>query len=110
MDIYANLGVRRVINADARLTRLGGSLMPPQVRAAMEAAAGSYVDMHELQAAVGRRLAELTGNEAAMVTTGAAAGLTLATLACVTGGDPEQDEQAPADFAGDAPVHRHAGT
>jgi L-seryl-tRNA(Ser) seleniumtransferase len=89
MDIYGNLGVRRVINADARLTRLGGSLMPPQVWAAMEAAAGSYVDMHELHAAVGRRLAELTGNEAAMVTTGAAAGLTLATLACVTRGDPE---------------------
>lgn len=89
MDIYASLGVRRVINADARLTRLGGSLMPPAVRAAMDAAAHSYVDMFELQAAVGRRLAELTRNEAAMVCTGAAAGLYLATLACMAGADPQ---------------------
>jgi hypothetical protein len=80
--IYLALGLRRVVNADARLTRLGGSLMPPEVVAAMAEAASGYVDMHELQLHVGRRLAELTGNEAAFVTTGAAAGLVVATLAC----------------------------
>jgi uncharacterized pyridoxal phosphate-dependent enzyme len=79
--------VRRVINADARLTRLGGSLMAGPVREAMEAAAGSYVDMYELQAAVSGRLAELTHNEAAHVCTGAAAGLFLASLACTVGAD-----------------------
>jgi L-seryl-tRNA(Ser) seleniumtransferase len=87
MSIYQSLGVRRVINVDARLTRLGGSLMPQPVLDAMAEAAGSYVDMFELQRAVGRRLAELTRNEAAYVATGAAAGLVLATLACTTGGD-----------------------
>ncbi|MEA2597248.1 MAG: D-glucosaminate-6-phosphate ammonia-lyase [Thermomicrobiales bacterium] len=87
MSIYQSLGVRRVINVDARLTRLGGSLMPQPVIDAMAEAAGSYVDMFELQRAVGRRLAELTNNEAAHVATGAAAGLVLATLACTTGGD-----------------------
>jgi L-seryl-tRNA(Ser) seleniumtransferase len=61
--------------------------MPPDVIAAMNDAAGSFVDMHELQIAVGRRLAELTRNEAAYVSTGAAAGLVLATLAAMTGGD-----------------------
>lgn len=70
MGIYTDLGVRPVINADARLTRLGGSLMPSVVRAAMDEAAGCYVDMYELQTAVGRRLAELTRNEAAFVCTG----------------------------------------
>ncbi len=95
MSILTTLGVRRVINADARLTRLGGSLMPPQVRAAMEDAAASYVDMYELQAAVGRRLAELTRNEAAFVSTGAAAGLFLATLACMVGDDPERIARLP---------------
>ena len=60
MSRYAELGVRPVINADARLTRLGGSLMAPEVRAAMDAAARQYVDMHELQAVIGRRLAALT--------------------------------------------------
>jgi L-seryl-tRNA(Ser) seleniumtransferase len=84
---YESLGVHRIVNANARLTRLGGSLMPPEVLAAMTEAAGGFVDMHDLQLAVGRRLAELTRNEAALVTTGAAAGLVLATLACTVGGD-----------------------
>jgi D-glucosaminate-6-phosphate ammonia-lyase len=87
MSVYEQLGVRRVINADATLTRLGGSLMPPGVLDAMREAAGSFVDMHELQGVVGRRLAELTRNEAAYVATGAAAGIVLATLATMTGGE-----------------------
>lgn len=61
--------------------------MPPEVVAAMAEAATGYVDMHELQIAVGRRLAELTRNEAAFVASGAAAGLVVATLACTVGGD-----------------------
>lgn len=87
MGIYERLGVRPVINADATLTRLGGSLMAPEVSDAMREAAGNFVDMHELQRAVGKRIAELTNNEAAYVTPGAAAGLVLATLACMNGGD-----------------------
>ncbi len=85
MSVYKTLGVRRVINAYARLTRLGGSLMPAPVLAAMADAATSYVDMFELQQKVGQRLAELTRNEAAYVCNGAAAGLVLSTLACMTG-------------------------
>jgi L-seryl-tRNA(Ser) seleniumtransferase len=87
MSVYERLGVRRIINADARLTRLGGSLMPEPVLAAMHEAAGGYVDMFELQHQVGRRLAELTRNEAAYVCTGASAGLVLSTLACMAGAD-----------------------
>jgi D-glucosaminate-6-phosphate ammonia-lyase len=87
MSVYEHLGVRRVINADATLTRLGGSLMPPDVLDAMRDAAGSFVDMHELQSVVGRRLAQLTHNEAAYVATGAAAGIVLATLATMTNGE-----------------------
>lgn len=85
---YAALGLRPIVNADARLTRLGGSRMPPEVVAAMAEATG-YVDLHALQLAVGRRLATLTRNEGAFVATGAAAGLVLATLACTVGPDPE---------------------
>lgn len=87
MGIYERLGLRTVINADATLTRLGGSLMEPEVLEAMREGAGSFVDMYELQQVVGRRLAELTRNEAAYVATGAAAGIVLATLAAMTGGD-----------------------
>jgi uncharacterized pyridoxal phosphate-dependent enzyme len=87
MGVYERLGVRKVINADATLTRLGGSLMAPKVLDAMRDAGGSFVDMHELQRVVGERLAQLTGNEAAYVTGGAAAGIVLATLAAMNGGD-----------------------
>src|SRR5215213_10063418 len=87
MGVYDRLGMRRVINADATLTRLGGSLMSPEVLEAMCEAASSFVDMYELQQVVGKRLAELTRNEAAYVSTGAASGLVLATLAAMTQGD-----------------------
>jgi D-glucosaminate-6-phosphate ammonia-lyase len=87
MGVYERLGIRPVINADATLTRLGGSLMEPDVLAAMNDSAGNFVDMYELQRVVGQRLAELTRNEAAYVATGAAAGIVLATLAAMNGGD-----------------------
>jgi seryl-tRNA(Sec) selenium transferase len=91
-EAYASLGVRPVVNAAATLTRLGGSLVAPPVLPAMAAAAKNFVDIPELQRAVGRRLATLTGNEAAHVSSGAAALLTLAVIACISGpkGGPDQ--------------------
>ena len=80
---YKSLGIRPVINANATLTKLGGSLMPAEVRQAMQDAAQSFVDMHDLQQKVGGRLAEITRNEAAFVSCGAATGLLLATAACI---------------------------
>jgi L-seryl-tRNA(Ser) seleniumtransferase len=84
---YEALGVRPLINANATLTRLGGSLMPAPVLDAMRAAAGAFVDLHQLQAAVSARIAALTQNEAALVSAGASAGLFLSALGCMTGGD-----------------------
>jgi L-seryl-tRNA(Ser) seleniumtransferase len=86
-DILKSLDLRPVINAAATLTKLGGSLMPPPVVSAMTAAAQSFVDMHELQRRVGERIATITHNEACYVTSGAAAGITLAVAACITGDD-----------------------
>ena len=90
MSIYEDLGVRRVINASATLTRLGGSLMPPPVIEAMADAAGSFVELPELQARVGERIARLTKNEAAYVSSGAAGGIVLAVAACIVGTDPDK--------------------
>jgi D-glucosaminate-6-phosphate ammonia-lyase len=92
---YNSLGIRPVINAFATLTRLGGSLMPPEVITAMQEAAHCFVDLDELQIKVGERLAALTQNEAAYVSTGAAAGLLLATAACVAGNDIEKRQVFP---------------
>src|SRR6478735_11586057 len=82
-DIYRRLGVEPLINGRSTFTILGGSLMPPEVLDAMRQAAACFVDLTELQVAVGRRLAELTRNEAAFVSGGAAAGLFLSAAACM---------------------------
>jgi uncharacterized pyridoxal phosphate-dependent enzyme len=88
MGVYGDLGLPTVINADATLTRLGGSLMPPEVFEAMHDASRHFVDLNDLQQAVGQRIAKLTQNEAAYVTSGAAGALYLATLACGLSTDP----------------------
>jgi L-seryl-tRNA(Ser) seleniumtransferase len=88
MSIYEELGIRPIINANATLTKLGGSIMPPEVTAAMVEASRCFVDLNELQRRVGEKIAALTRNEAAYVCSGAAAGLTLATAACIAGNDP----------------------
>jgi len=87
MDIYRKLGVQPVINCATTYTRLGGSIMAPHVAQAMADSAGAFVNIFELQEAVGKRLAELTGNEAAYVSNGAAAALAIATAAAITGED-----------------------
>jgi L-seryl-tRNA(Ser) seleniumtransferase len=84
-----------VINAAATLTKLGGSLMPPPVVAAMSEAAGNFIDLFELQAKVGARLAELTHNEAAYVSSGAAAGIVVAVASCMTDADPAKIDAFP---------------
>lgn len=59
-------------------------MMPPPVLKAMADAAAQFVDLPELNQRVGERLAELTHNEAAYVTSGAAAAITLTVAACIT--------------------------
>jgi L-seryl-tRNA(Ser) seleniumtransferase len=71
-NIYTRIGVRPFINARGTWTYLSGSLELPEVKAAKQQAADHFVDIFELQRAVGRRLAELTGAESGMVTSGAA--------------------------------------
>jgi L-seryl-tRNA(Ser) seleniumtransferase len=95
MDIYDQLGVRKIINGGATLTMLGGSLMPPEVIAAMAEAARYFVEIDELQEKVGRKIAEWTRNEAAYISCGAAAGLVLSTAACITGLDPDKRSRLP---------------
>ncbi len=86
-DPYRDLGVRRRINAAGALTRLGGAIMAPEVILAMAAASRASVDIGELQDAASKRIAEATGAEAGLVTTGAAAALTLAAAAAIAGWD-----------------------
>lgn len=109
MDIYDELGVKKIINGLATVTALGGSLMPPEVLAAMAEAAGCFVEIDELQAKAGQRIAEWTRNEAAYITCGAAAGIVLSTAACMAGTDPDKRARLPDDPFGmknEVIVHR----
>jgi L-seryl-tRNA(Ser) seleniumtransferase len=84
--IYRRIGVEPIINGATTMTYLGGSLMPPEVLEAMRQASECFVDLYELQEAVGDRIAELTRNEAAFVSGGAAAGLFLSAAVCMARG------------------------
>ncbi len=98
-DVYAALGVKHVINATGTVTVLGGSLMPPEVVAAWASAARHFVNLLDLQDKVGRRIAKLVGVEAALVTTGAAGALQVATAAAITRGEAALVKRLP-DTAG----------
>src|SRR3984893_2336499 len=94
-NVYSRLGVKTVINCRGTWTYLSGSLQFPEVRAAQIEAAQHFVNMVELQRAVGRRLAELTGAESGLITSGAAGGLAASTAACIAGSDPQKIWQLP---------------
>lgn len=98
-EIYRQLGVRPLINAAGTYTVLTGSVMAERARRAMEAASRSFVHLEDLQKAAGERIAKLLGVESAMVTSGAACSIMLATAACVTGADTEKIRRVP-DLAG----------
>jgi len=94
-EVYEKLGVRRVINAQANGTVLGGSTPPPEIRAAMEQANVGFVEMKELLTKSGEFIADILGTEAAYVSAGCASALALSTAACVAGTDPEKIGRLP---------------
>jgi len=93
-NVYHRIGVRPFINGRGTWTYLSGSLELPAVRRAKEAAAQHFVDMFELQHAVGKRLAQLSGAESGMVTSGAAGAML----------------QPPLPRAWRAPIRRRSGS
>jgi seryl-tRNA(Sec) selenium transferase len=94
-SIYSRIGVTPIINARGTYTYVSGSLELPEVRAAKAEAALHFVDMWELQKGAGRKLAEFSGAESGMVTSGAAAALATATAACMAGTDTAKIWQLP---------------
>src|SRR5438874_2030185 len=95
MSVFAELGVEPVINVSGAVTRLGGAPMPQEVLDAYCAAAAESVPLEQLQAAASRTIAEVTGAEAGVVTSGAAAGLTLGAAAILAGYDLRRIEKLP---------------
>jgi uncharacterized pyridoxal phosphate-dependent enzyme len=94
-NIYTRLGVKTVINCRGTWTYLSGSLEFPEVREAQVEAAQHFVNMLDLQRAVGRRLSELTGAESGIITSGSAGAMAAATAGCMAGTDDHHIWQLP---------------
>jgi D-glucosaminate-6-phosphate ammonia-lyase len=94
-DIYQRLGVRPIINARGTHTRLGGTLIRPEVLDAMREAARAYVVLDELQDRASEVIARATGAEAGLVVGGAEAGLLIGTAAILAGTDAAKIAQLP---------------
>ena len=94
-NVYSRLGVKTVINCRGTWTYLSGSLEFPEVRQAQLEASEYFVNMLDLQRAVGRRLSELTGAESGIITSGSAGAMAAATAACMAGSDDKYIWQLP---------------
>jgi uncharacterized pyridoxal phosphate-dependent enzyme len=94
-DMIQELGIRSFINAAGTFTALTGSLMRPEVVAAIQVASRKFVTLEDLHNAVGKRIAELLHCESALVTAGCASAMALSTAACVAGKDRARISQLP---------------
>jgi seryl-tRNA(Sec) selenium transferase len=89
-SLLKSIGVEPFVNCKGTNTIMGGAVVRPQVKLAMESVTTLNVQMDELAFGIGKRLAELTGAQWGIVTAGCAAGIKMVTAACLTGGDPEK--------------------
>lgn len=76
-NIYENLGMNRVINAAGKMTALGVSTILDETGSAMVEAAQSFVEIEELYAVAGKKLAGLIGCEDCCIVNSASAGIAL---------------------------------
>jgi len=86
MDVYEKLGLRKVINCIGEATLIGGSRVDAKVMEAMAEASTRFCHMTELNDKAGEIIADVTGAEAGMVTSGAAASMMIAAAACMMKG------------------------
>lgn len=92
-----------MINAQNWSTSIGGTYLEPEVLEAMADVAKTFVSMRELIDKACRRVAELCKVNAAYITTGAAAGITMATAACIAGREERKWIKLP--FTDDPPIN-----
>ncbi len=87
--------MRPLINAAGTYTILTGSLMPERARARHAGSVAQLCAPRRFAESRGRAHRQLLGCESAMVTSGGAGSILLATAACVTGTDPEKIRRIP---------------
>ncbi len=94
-SINDSLGIVPVINAGGPNTKHSGSRPRESALAAMNAMSESFVQIDELLLAAGEVIAELTGNQAATITSGASGGLVVQSAAAIAKDDPELIQKLP---------------
>lgn len=100
VDYYQKLGITPFINAAGTYTILSASIMPEEVQAAVALAAQKPIHLMELHKAAGEYLARRLRCEGALVTSGAAAAITLATAACISRGNKSAIVNLPTEMQG----------
>jgi uncharacterized pyridoxal phosphate-dependent enzyme len=97
-NVYEELGLTTVINGQGTMTYLGGSLMRPEAEAVMKLASLHFVNINDLEAAVGKRIAEmlkLPQGYSALVTSGAASAIQNGYSGILTGSNAAYIKQIP---------------
>lgn len=94
-SIYAQFGIKPVINAMGNVTLLGGSSYSPGVQTALDAANAVYAPMEEVLAKTGAAIANMLNAESAYVTSGCYAALVLGIAAIMTGKDADKIAKLP---------------
>lgn len=95
LSFASDLGITPLINAGGPNTKHSGSRPRLETIQAMEAMSEVFVAVDELLLAAGSRIATLTGNKAATVTSGASGGLVVQAAAAIAKDDPERISQLP---------------
>ncbi|MFZ7132559.1 MAG: DgaE family pyridoxal phosphate-dependent ammonia lyase [Eubacteriales bacterium] len=84
MNIYEQIGLKKIINASGKMTALGASVIDARVGDQMKEAAMNYVDIESLIDKAGEIISTYTGAEDSCVTLGASSGIAIATAASIT--------------------------
>lgn len=83
MDIYDELGIKKIINAAGTYTVVGATKMSPETLRAISDAAASYVKITDLQKVIHQKVAEMTHNEAAYICNSCSVAIYLAVAAFI---------------------------
>lgn len=95
-NVYEELGLTTVINGQGTMTYLGRSLMRLEAEAVMKLASLHFVNINNLEEAVGKRIAEmlqLPQGYSALVTSGAASAIQNGYSGILTGSNEAMQRQ-----------------
>lgn len=87
MNVYEEIGLKRVVNASGRMTILGVSTLSDEVAQAAIAGGQSYVVIEDLIDKAGEIISRYTGGEDSCVTSSASAAICLTIAGLITKGN-----------------------